>query len=102
LEKLEKHIAEENPPPSMSVSIKGLDENAYRNLKAEAIRHGMKVSDAATEAFRLWVTSKRQTRQRDEERMRSAAEDMDTLRGETKTGWSGAEEIRRWRDERRR
>jgi hypothetical protein len=86
----------------MSVSIKGLDENAYRNLKAEAIRHGMKVSEAATEAFRLWVASKRQTRQRDEERMRKAAEDMDALRNESKIKWSGAEEIRRWRDERKR
>ncbi len=86
----------------MSVSIKGLDENAYRNLKAEAIRHGMKVSEAATEAFRLWVASKRQTRQRDEERMRKAAEDMDALRNKSEIKWSGAEEIRRWRDKRKR
>lgn len=85
----------------MSVSIKDLDENVYRNLKAEAIRQGIKVSDAATEAFRLWVASKRQTRQRDGERMRSAAKDMDALRRESITKWSGAEEIRRWRDERR-
>jgi len=92
----------EIPDTAMSVSIKDLDENAYRNLKAEAIRHGMKVSDAATEAFRLWVASKRQTRQRDEERMRNAAKDMDALRGEGKAGWSGAEEIRRWRDDRKR
>ena len=85
----------------MSVSIKDLDENAYRNLKAEAIRHGMRVSEAATEAFRLWVASKRQTRQRDRERMRRAAEDMDRLRSEAGAEWSGAEEIRRWRDQRR-
>ncbi len=84
----------------MSVSIKDLDENVYRNLKAEAIRQGMKVSDAATEAFRLWVASKRQMRQRDVERMRDAAKDMDALR-ESGAKWSGAEEIRRWRDERR-
>lgn len=102
MEKLEKYITIENPPTPMSVSIKDLDENTYRNFKAEAIRHGMKVSDAATEAFRLWVASKRQTRQRDEERMRSAAKDMDTLRSGGETGWSGAEEIRRWRDERKR
>jgi len=101
-EKLEKYIMMENRKTRMSVSIKGLDENAYRNLKAEAIRHGMRVSDAATEAFRLWVASKRQTRQRDIERMRKAAKDMDTLRSEGKATWSGAEEIRRWRDERKR
>ena len=94
-EKLEKDIMMENRDTHMSVSIKGLDENAYRNLKAEAIRHGMRVSEAATEAFRLWVASKRQTRQRDEERMH-------TLRNESKATWSGAEEIRRWRDERKR
>ena len=84
----------------MSVSIKDVDENAYRNLRAEATRHGMRVGDAATEAFRQWVASKRQARRRDVERMREAAKDMDTLR----TGgneWSGSEEIRRWRDERR-
>jgi len=92
----------EDAAANMSVSIKDLDENAYRNLKAEAIRHGMKVSDAATEAFRLWVASKRQTRQRDLERMRKAAADMDELRNEAGAGWSGAEEMRRWRDERRR
>ena len=85
----------------MSVSIKDLDENAYRNLKAEAIRHGMKVSEAATEAFRLWVASKRQTRERDTERMRKAAKEMDALRGESESGWSGVEEIRRWRDTRK-
>jgi hypothetical protein len=102
LEKLEKYIIMEDAATNMSVSIKDLDENAYRNLKAEAVRSGMKVSDAATEAFRLWVASKRQTRQRDRERMREAAADMDRLRGEGGAAWSGAEEIRRWRDERKR
>jgi hypothetical protein len=86
----------------MSVSIKDLDEDAYRNLKAEAVRSGMKVSDAATEAFRQWVASKRQTRHRDEQRMRNAAADMDVLRNMGAEDWSGAKEIRRWRDERKR
>ncbi|MFP3952307.1 MAG: hypothetical protein ACLFVP_09245 [Candidatus Bathyarchaeia archaeon] len=85
----------------MSVSIKDVDENVYRNLKAEAIRHDMKVGEAATEAFRMWVASKRQKRQRDEERMREAAKAMDRLREESKVTWSGAEEIRRWRDRRK-
>lgn len=86
----------------MSVSIKDVDENAYRNLRAEATRHGMRVGDAATEAFRQWVASKRQARQRDQERIKCAAEDMDRLRSEGAAGWSGAEEIRRWRDQRKR
>jgi hypothetical protein len=102
LEKLEKDITLEIQVSLMSVSIKDLDEDTYRNLKAEAIRHGLKISDAATEAFRLWIASKRQTHQRDEERMRRAASDMDALRSESKTEWSGVEEIRRWRDDRKR
>ena len=91
----------ENRGFGVSVSIKDIDENAYRNLKAEAIRHDMRVGEAATEAFRLWVASKRQTSQRDQERMRRAAEEMDRLREEEKVYWSGAEEIRKWRDQRK-
>ena len=91
----------ENGGFGVSVSIKDIDENAYRNLKAEAIRHDMRVGEAATEAFRLWVASKRQTSQRDQERMRRAAEEMDRLREEGKVYWSGAEEIRKWRDQRK-
>jgi len=102
LEKLEKYITLETGATIMSVSIKDLDENAYRNLKAEAIRSGMRVSDAATEAFRQWVASKRQTHQRDVERMRNAAKDMDELRQSNRIEWSGVEEIRRWREERKR
>lgn len=61
----------------------------------------MKIGEAATEAFRLWVASKRQNRQRDVERMREAADEMDRLREDSKVSWSGAEEIRRWRDKRK-
>jgi len=86
----------------MSISIKDMDENAFRNLKAEAVRRGIKISDAATEAFRLWVALKRQDKVRDEERMRRAAEDIDSLRSGGVSGWSGVAEVRRWRDERKR
>jgi len=86
----------------MSVSIKDVDDNAFRNLKAEAVRRGLKVGDAATEAFRMWVASKRQARAKDRERMLEAARDMDLLRVEKGEAWSGAEEIRRWRDKRKR
>ena len=85
----------------MSVSIKDIDENAYRNLKAEAIRHDMKIGEAASEAFRLWVASKRQSRIRDEELMRRAAKVMDNLREKSEVSWSGVEEIRKWRDRRK-
>ena len=86
----------------MSISIKDLDENTFRNLKAEAVRRGMRISDAATEAFRLWVALKRQDRVRDQERMICAAKDIDSLRSGSEAGWSGVEEVRRWRDERKR
>jgi hypothetical protein len=86
----------------MSVSIKDVDENAFRNLKAEAVRAGVKVGEAATEAFRMWVASKRQSRVKDRGRMLESARDMDQLRGEGGKMWSGVEEIRRWRAERKR
>jgi hypothetical protein len=86
---------------SMSISIKDLDESAFRNLKAEAVRRGMRIGDAATEAFRAWVASQRQVRVKDRERMLTAAHDMDALRTSS-AGWSGVEEIRKWRDERKR
>ncbi|MBS7619162.1 hypothetical protein KEJ21_00735 [Candidatus Bathyarchaeota archaeon] len=86
----------------MSVSIKDIDEDAFRNLKAEAVRMGIKVGDAATEAFRMWVASKRQSKSRDREKMLEAARDMDRIRSETESGWSGVKEIRRWRDIRKR
>ncbi len=85
----------------MSVSIKDVDESAFRNLKAEAVRRGIKVGDAATEAFRIWTASKRQSKLRDRERMLEAAKDMDILKVEYKEEWSGVAEIRKWRDQRR-
>ncbi len=87
----------------MSVSIKGIDEAAFRNLKAEAARRGIKVGDAASEAFRVWVSSKRVARLRDADAMLEATRDMDRIRAKHgKTEWSGVAEIRKWRDERRR
>ncbi len=85
----------------MSVSIKDVDESTFRNLRAEAVRRGIKVGDAATEAFRMWVASKRQSKLRDKERMLEAAKDMDELRVEHREEWSGVAEIRKWRDQRR-
>jgi hypothetical protein len=85
----------------MSVSIKDIDENAFRNLKAEAVRRGIRVGEAATEAFRMWVASKRQSKLRDKERMLEAAKDIDKIRVENKGAWSGVAEIRKWRDQRK-
>jgi len=51
LEKLKKYIMIESV--LLSARIKDMNENAFRNLKAEAARQGMKINDAATEAFGL-------------------------------------------------
>lgn len=85
----------------MGVTIKDVDKNSYRNFKAEAARRGIKISDAATEAFRLWANLKSSKRVRNRARMKRAAEDMDKLREKSGGEWSGAEEIRRWREARR-
>ena len=85
----------------MSVSIKDVDERTFRNLKAEAVRRGIRVGDAATEAFRMWVASKRQITIRDRERLLGAASDMDNLRAEYQGRWSGVAEIRKWREQRK-
>jgi len=37
----------------MAISIKDVDKNAFRALKAKAIRMRMKVGDMVTEAFRM-------------------------------------------------
>jgi len=86
---------------STSVTIKDMDDNVFRNFKAEAIRHGLKLSEAASEAFRLWIMFKKFGRVRDKDRMLNAAGDMDDLRKKSLKGWSGVEEIRKWRESRR-
>jgi len=85
----------------VSISIKDVDENSFRNLKAEAVRRGIRVGHAASEAFRMWVASTRQHKVRNTEMIRRAAQDMDILRAESKVQWSGVAEIRKWRDKRK-
>jgi hypothetical protein len=85
----------------VSISIKNVDEASFRNLKAEAVRKGLKVGQAASESFRLWVSTGSKRHLRDTGRMAAAAEDMDRLRSEVgKSEWSGVQEIRKWRDKR--
>jgi len=85
----------------MSVTIKDVDNNVFRNFKAEAIRHGLKLGEAASEAFRLWIIFKRFGKVRDKDRMLNAAKDMDELRKKSLKGWSGVKEIWKWRECRR-
>ncbi|KXA99943.1 hypothetical protein AKJ42_02080 [candidate division MSBL1 archaeon SCGC-AAA261C02] len=85
----------------MSVTIKDVDENVYKNFKAEAVRRGLKVSEAATEAFRFWASLKKPRRVRNWSRIKKASKDIDRLREKSESEWSGTEEIRKWRDRRK-
>lgn len=83
-----------------NIVIKGVDEAVYRNLKGEAVKAGMKVGEAASQAFRLWVQQRSLDRVRDRERMRRAAARTDEMRlkiGRVK-GWDSTEVIRKWRE----
>jgi len=86
-----------------NIVIKGVDEAAYRNLRGEAVKAGLKVGEAASQAFRLWVQQRSLGRIRDTEKMRKAAERMDQLRKEIGhvEGWSSTEVIREWRERRK-
>lgn len=83
--------------------IKDVDEDAFRNLKAEAVRAGLKVGEAASQAFRFWVQQRGRQRVKDMDRLRRAVKIMDTNRAKLPfdKGWSSVEVIRRWRELRR-
>jgi hypothetical protein len=82
-----------------TIVIKDVDDEAFRNLKGEAIRSGMRVGEAATQSFRLWV-QQRNLRRRDTTRQRKAAEIMDRNRAKTRprTDWSATEVVRTYRE----
>ncbi len=86
-----------------NIVIKGVDEAAYRNLRGEAVKAGMKVGDAASQAFRLWVQQRSLGNIRDREKMRTAAARTDEMRRKIGPveGWSSTEVIRTWRELRR-
>jgi len=83
-----------------TVVIKDVDEEAYRNFRGEAVKAGLKVGEAASQAFRLWVEQRTLRRLRDVDRLKRAAERMDRNReslGKTEE-WSSTEVIREWRE----
>jgi hypothetical protein len=87
-----------------TVVIKGVDGNVYRNFKGEAMKMGLKMGQAATEAFRLWVHHTTSSRLGELERRKSLSESMDAKRAllTSEDGWDSTELIRSWRDARRR
>jgi hypothetical protein len=86
-----------------TIVIKDVDEDAFRNLKGEAAKAGVKVGDAASQAFRLWVQGRSLRRLKDVDRLRRAAALMDRNRSRLseRDDWSTVEVIRSWRELRR-
>ena len=56
-----------------TVVIKDVDDEAYKSLKGEAMRAGMKVGEAASQSFRSWVQQRRLRRVRDVDRQSAHA-----------------------------
>ena len=83
-----------------NIVIKDVDEAVYRSLKGEAVKAGMKVGEAASQAFRLWVQQRSLGRVRDRDRMRRAAARTDEMRRKIGPveGWNSTEVIRKWRE----
>ncbi|MCD6515325.1 MAG: hypothetical protein J7L07_10415 [Candidatus Odinarchaeota archaeon] len=53
-----------------SITIKNIDEKLYQEFKAEAIRQGLRVSDAINEAMREWlIRRKRESKRKGKDRI---------------------------------
>ncbi len=81
----------------LSISIKDVDEKTFLNFKAEAIKEGLKLGQAATEAFQLWINSKKMHRLKDFEIIKSASEKINELRKKSEKGFDSLEVLTRWR-----
>ena len=83
-----------------TIVIKDVDEQAFRNLKGEAVKAGLKVGEAASQAFRLWIQQRTLQKIRDIDRLKKAAEIMDRNRSRLSElkEWSSVEVIRKWRE----
>ena len=83
-----------------TIVIKDVDETVYRSLKGEAVKSGLRVGDAASQAFRLWVQQRNLGQVRDRDAMRRASEAIDLRRAKIGVvkGWSSTEVIRKWRE----
>jgi len=80
-----------------TIVIKGIDEDAYRRLKSRAAKEGLKIGQAASIAFKAWTQREGQDRIRDIDKMRMAAEIIDSNRVKLKRieDWSSVKVIRR-------
>jgi len=85
-----------------NIVIKDVDDEAFKSLKGEAMRSGMKVGEAASQSFKFWVQQRRLRRVRDADQQRKAAEIMDRNRSRTTPcgDWSSVDVVRSWREAR--
>ncbi|MBS7646138.1 MAG: hypothetical protein QXR65_07925 [Candidatus Bathyarchaeia archaeon] len=83
-----------------TVVIRDVDEKAFKRLKAEAMLRGIKVGQAASQAFRLWVQESGMKPLKGLDRLREAADAVEgaRLRLRPIEGWSSIEVIRGWRE----
>ncbi len=86
-----------------NIVIKDVDESSYRNLKGEAVKAGLKVGEAASQAFRLWVQERSLGRVKDYDRIRRASREIERFRQRLGKvpGYDSTKVIREWRDRRR-
>ncbi|MBS7626478.1 hypothetical protein KEJ51_05510 [Candidatus Bathyarchaeota archaeon] len=82
------------------VVIKDVDEKAFRMLKSEAVKKGIKIGQAASQAFRLWAQESGFKPLKDIDRLKEAIEAVGNIRQKLQTieGWSSVEVIRNWRE----
>lgn len=79
------------------VLLKKVDEGVFRLFKAEAVKEGVNVGEAAEKAFVQWIKSRRLQKVKERDRMKRAVEHIDAAR--TASGkWSAVKEIRKWRE----
>jgi NAD(P)H-dependent flavin oxidoreductase YrpB (nitropropane dioxygenase family) len=85
----------------ITVVIKDVDENAFRMLKAEAIKKGIKVGQAASQAFKLWVQEYELKPLKDVKRLKEAVKAVEEAGKKLKKieGWSSVKVIRSWREQ---
>ncbi|MEM2896818.1 MAG: hypothetical protein QXG01_04500 [Candidatus Bathyarchaeia archaeon] len=83
-----------------TVVIKDVDKNAFRRLKAEAIKRGIKVGQAASQAFRFWAQESESRPLKDISRLKEAANAIEKSRSKLKVieGWTSVDVIRSWRE----
>jgi hypothetical protein len=84
----------------ITVVIKDVDEGAFRMLRAEAVKKGIKVGQAASQAFRLWAQESGLKPLKDLNRLRSVVEAIENARLKLRMmrDWSSVDVIRSWRE----